>query len=69
MNSVKNDTLQGEQKGADEKVRVCPACHEGWERVVIDRNGIKDITIEWYGDWWNLRRGKKISRCPRDTRK
>jgi len=55
---------QGEMKGADDKVKVCPECHEGYEEIVLYKITGHVSMVEYYGDWWNLRRGKVIELCP-----
>ncbi len=56
---IKNDTIHTES--ADKLVHVCPVCHEGWSPPY----GNDSLKAEWFGDWWNLKRGKELKECPK----
>jgi len=49
---------------ADLNVKVCPECRDGWE---YDYRSLSMTAkkVEYYGNWWNLKRGKKIELCPK----
>ena len=52
---------------ADEDIKICPLCNDGWEEVKYQniRPKNKVYITHYYGNWRTLGRGKEKRVCPK----